>query len=551
MYNINTMASNISTIDPIIDRQLEYHTIAMTSGASIQIRPYPATNFTANGGTTNFNISVPSKACFTDKCVQLEINGHAAYVGTTTPQFNAGYDALRANPINSCIINTTFTIGNQSISQRIQEVLPALMWYHDNKHIKTSPTYQDRFQLYSDGVATNKNSLGLYENTSGEEQRGAFPISGLSITSTTAAGFDFKLVESLFMSPFEDTMDTSLGFSNIPQMSFEITWGSLDRMLSHTDYPSQIATSATVTFLSAPILWMRHVIPKVAVPRQLQYKHQQIVSYPTLVSSALVPNASATVVANNIQVDRVPSKLYLYACLPPSVKTYSQTDTFLAITNVSVQFDNIPNQLSNCSVPILYQISKENGCRQSYAEFAGTSVNTAGTSVLGTTGSVFCAKFGTQIMCQAMPNEVYATNLQVQATIKNVNQSDTLTGVNLYVVVVYDLKIVIGEDGVVQMHNGIDHSLPSTYKALPEIRKMEGGSILSDVGKFAKEDILPMAKEIAPIVLPLVMQALMAGAGSQVAGAQVAGQMVAGDIGGSFGGKGMSEKQLLEALKRR
>jgi len=101
------------------------------------------------------------------------------------------------------------------------------------------------------------------------------------------------------------------------------------------------------------------------------------------------------------------------------------------------------------------------------------------------------------------------------------------------------------------MHNGIDHSLPSTYKALPEIRKMEGGSILSDVGKFAKEDILPMAKEIAPIVLPLVMQALMAGAGSQVAGAQVAGQMVAGDIGGSFGGKGMSEKQLLEALKRR
>lgn len=531
--------ANVKTIDPIIDLNLEHRTTILENGASVQNRPYPATNYTATGGVTQWNIAVPSKHCFTDRCFMLDCEINVAYTGTTTAQFNAGYDSLRAYPLAQCMINPSINFQNAGVTQRVQEFINALLWYHDHKHYTTTPTYQDRAQLYSDLVGTNRNPMGLFENTAEQHQRGSFPLSSLTITSTTSASFVARITEPIFVAPLVDESDEGLGFTNLTQLAIEIPWSDLSRMVSHTTYPSQVLSSIVVTFTRAPILWLRHVIPKVPVSRPVSYQHQQIISYPTSAGS-LAPNATATISCNNIQLDRVPKKLYVFACPAVGNKTYASTDTFCSIENLAIQYDNIPNQLSTASKAVLYEISRENGCKMTFPEWSGLTLNHAGTGFIGTVGSVFCGRFGTNIICNGTPNDVYPTNLQVQVTIKNVNQSDTLA-LNVYVVVVFDSKMTIGVDGLVKIENGIDHSLPASYVNLSQMRKYEGSGFqevwnsivggLKDVIGVGK-DLLPIASAVAPLLLGL----------GPVGGSTVAGS--------SVGGKQMTERELLKALKR-
>lgn len=534
--------ANIKTIDPILDANLEYKTVILESGDSVQVRPYPATNYTSSGGVTQWTISVPSKNTFTDRLFWIDCEVQITWTGTGTQQFHNGYDALRSYPLARCMINPSINFQNAGITQRVQEVIGGLLWYHKGNRISTSPTYMDRFQRYADGVGTNRNPLGTFDNSIYETQRGAFmPNSSITLVGTTGATATYRIMEPFYMSPLEDEQDSNLGFTNLTQIAIEIPWTDLSNMVSHTDYSGQTLSSVSVIFTRSPNMWLRHVNPLNPSPRTYQYHHQQIISYPTTIGS-LTPNQVVTVQANNIQLDRVPKLLYVWACVPPSAKTYRSTDTFAAISNIAIQYDNIPNQLSTASQQILYEISKENGCRMTWDEFAGLTLkNDDSGTLIGTTGSVFCARFGTNIISKASPSDVYPTNLQVQATIKNVNQVDTLN-MNLYVVVVYDSKIIIGTDGLVKIENGIDHSLPSEYSSFHGIRKYQGAgfkSFMKNFWKGFKKGFTTVGKEalkIAPQVLPLLLAAGPNG------GQAVAGQAV--------GGKQMSERDLLRALKK-
>lgn len=531
--------ANIKTCDPIIDLNLEHKSVILETGSSVQYRPYPATNFTATGGVTQWNIAIPSNRCFTDRCFYLDCEVSVTWAGSGAAQFNAGYDSLRAYPLANCMINPSINFQNAGITQRVQEFINALLWYHDHKYYGIAPTYMDRFQLYSDAVATSRNPMGLFENTPETQQRGAFPPSSLSIVSTTSATAVYRIVEPLFVAPLVDEADDGLGITNLTQIAIELPWSDLSRMVSHTDFSGQTLSSVTVTFTRAPIMWLRHVIPRNPVARPIMYAHQQIISYPTSAGS-LAANATATVQCNNIQLDRVPKKVYVFACPPVASKTYNSTDTFCAITNLSVQYDNIPNQLSTASPQILYEISRENGCKMTYPEWSGLAVNTEGTGFLGTVGSVFCGRFGTNIIANGTPSDVYPTNLQIQATIKNVNQTTTLA-VNVYVVVVFDSKMIIDVDGLVKIENGINHSLPSTYAPMTTVRKFEGSGFKNVMKKIwtGFKPFLPLILDIIPKVIPLL--GLGEGSGP-IGGAHVAGA--------SVGGRQMTERELLNALKQ-
>jgi len=538
---IYILMANIKTIDPVIDVNLEYKTIVLENGSSIQTRNYPSTNYTASGGVSQWTVAVPSNRCFTDRCFLLDCEIQVTWTGTTTAQFHAGYDALRQYPLAQCMLNPTLQIQNVGVSNRVNEIINALLWYHDTKHKSICPTYLDQFQLYSSGVGTSRNPLGIYENTFGEQcQRGAFTPSALTITSTTSAVATYRIVEPLFVAPLNDEESESLGLTNITQMNLEIPWSDLSRMVSHTDYTSQTLSSVAVVFTRAPILWLHHVIPKTPILKSVSYPHQNIISYPTTASS-LAPNASVTVQCNNIQVDRVPKLMYVYACIPPASKTYNSTDTFCAITNLSIQYDNTPNILSTASQEILYEISRKNGCKMNLQQWRGLAVNPAGTGFYGTVGSVFCGRFGIDIPCIGTPNDMYPTNLQIQCTIKNVNQSDTFTP-SVYVVVVYDSKLVIDVDGMARIENGINNSLPSEYAPFAPIRKYQGAGFKEVIAK-----IWGFIKQALPIVGPIVGPMLKG-----IIGMGDGGSNVAGSIGGSsVGGKQMTEGELLKILRRK
>lgn len=529
--------ANIKTCDPIIDLNLEYKTIVLENGSSVQVRPYPATNFTSTGGVTQWTIAVPSKHAFTDPVFYVDTQIQVTWTGTGTQQFNMGYDSLRDWPLAKCMINPSINFQNAGVTQRVQEVIPGLLWYHKSKKYSSTPTYMDRWQRYADGVGTNKNPMGAYDNTPFESQRGAFPPNAsVTLVSTTSASATYRVVEPMFMAPLQvDEHDSSLGFSNLTQIAIEIPWGDLTRMLSHTDFSGQTLTSIAVSFTRSPILWLRHVIPKVPISRPLSYHHQQIISYPTMIG-AMAPNSFSTVQANNIQLDRVPKLVYIWASVPPTAKTYRNTDTFGAITNVSVQYDNIPNQLSTASQQMLFEISRENGLQMTWPEFSGLTLkNDNSGTLVGTVGSVICLRFGTNIITNGTPSDVYPTNLQIQATVQNVNQADTLN-MNLYVVVIYDSKMTIDVDGLVKIENGIDHSLPSAYSDFHHIRKHQGAGfkdIMKKIWSGVKE-VLPVAMKIAPSLLPLMG---LGDGGSHIAGSSV-------------GGKQMSERELLRALKK-
>jgi len=384
--------------------------------------------------------------------------GQSATVGEQVPvgatAFNYGQtDAFQAFPMSKSFSTTTATINNSNVSTNTQDILDMLLRLNNSRELLRysgmTPSFPDsQYADYVSGYLGTNNPLASYNNSSydiDQVPRGAYPLfntpasnpagivsqiyqytSAGSFVSNSpvcvTAGNYFKVVlaiqatEPIFCSPFifgqPDFNQSGLAGINTINLVMNID-GSLKRVFSTmagsqagSNYKISVAGGDTTlnssyqTLFTNPQLLMnflstqptqlipsRIVTPYIDYPRYISNPTSQL----TLASGA----SSQNIQSQNIQLNQLPDAFYIIVRPQMGTQTVKTSASFLTITNISINLNNVSGILSSATQEDLWKMSVANGSTQSWLEFSGQSSlsnavsNVSGLGdIVGTTGSL-------------------------------------------------------------------------------------------------------------------------------------------------------------------
>jgi hypothetical protein len=388
-------------------------------------------------------------------------------------------DAPRAYPLAQIMNTLRASINNTTVSIDANAVLNALLWYNNDRETRRleyseTPAMLDQSQSYQALYQQNRNPLGRYGQNDSEEARGGFQ--GVQILSNPPGGPATVLLtcrEPLFLSPFLfGTDNQESGFVGVNKMQVYMQLGNLKRAWSRDALSQQTPPSAqgTVTLTSAsivagasspglfyagiaPTLEFTYITPKelTPIPKQIFYPYFEVIEYSSAFNT-LAPQASATQTTNAIFLSSIPRRIYFWIRASDSYKTtdpivpisnagsYTGTDTFAFISNISVKWGNRVGLFSSASAQALHHMSVENGCRLSWNQWSGINVNNGQAGVQdGAVGSVIAMEPGKDIGLDDLQAPGVADGgqyfLQVTCTYQNLSVNQTIPFVSYITVV--------------------------------------------------------------------------------------------------------------------
>ncbi len=411
---------------------------------------------------------------------------------------NPSYDAPRAFPISSSIDTLSATINNQSVNINMADVIQALMRYNTdtdllNGDYSGTPTYLDQSQSYADLIASVRSPLGNYSNNSdgARMSRGAFPFYvvqnpvSTNGTDTLTAYVDCAFCEPIFLSPFYFGKSNGCGFYNINTLDFNFTFlgQTANRMWSHYNMAgtNNITSSAHYFFGQGnipgpgltifpnnqgqtPQILMQFITPQetqlIPTNMPITYPYFDTIRFPT--NLAQIPaNTVSGFNSNNIQLNSVPRRMYIYIRKQNSdlYANPANTDTFLQINSLSIQFLNSSGLLASASMNQLYNMSKKNHCQMTWAQWSGGPTNSAVAAFAGakygTVGSVVCIEFASDIGLPSLmaPGILSQCQLQISGTCTNV--SSAAINPTLYIVPVLEGTFTVQSMGQCSTQIGV------------------------------------------------------------------------------------------------
>lgn len=548
---------SLTAIVPTIDYNLQHREISLISPQEFTTRTYPSTSYSQNNAT--FSIIPPNTSTFIDRCMYMSLPVTITYAGTTTGSalLQSGYDALRSRPLASILANLQFTIDNQTFTFQPYELIHIAERYEKPKIWSLSPMYLDQYQVYADGVGSNNNSLGSYlDSTMGKPLRGAFPM---TITNgATSSTISTIVTEPLYVPPLTDEVESSLGFTNVQQLSVVANYiTQLNRIVSHA---ASLATLSSVTVtLGQPSIYMKfYTPPHDYIPRPMSYGSQQI-AYFTTPSATLTTTSTATIASTNMQLNCVPSHMYIAVREANANLTYTSSDTFLNISGLNITFNNKTGILSTASEYDLFAIAKSNGLCDTWEGYHGT-VTSATLTQIGTCGSVIRLNFGKDIplIDGSYVGMNGAFNMQMNVSVKNVS-SQTITTPTLYVVVVYPTTLNIDTNGLCSVKVGLSNDSNGEYVSYHDMKKYYGAGFkdfISKVASYVKPAVDWLRKNkvisnvagiVGSIPSPISGIANVVSSGAKNLGFGMVGN---GNGGMLMGGEQMTTQSLRERMKR-
>ena len=385
-----------------------------------------------SAGVTNVNfaVTVPSENVLVDRNVTISAKPTfrvtiPAGVAAGDVVFKYGVtEALNQFPINSLFTNATATINQASFSVNTQDMLHTLIRMSDDEVLSkyNCPYMSDKgFRSYSDMSLLESNPLGSFEHSKGSVvPRGSHPIEFSIITTRNGAAasaavtqnhtdaqistaltsahvgdswtidISFKSTEPLlFLSPFlsGEGNNNSAALYGVRNMDFVFNIDTAAKRLlcSGSTVPMHIALTAmndcylNLNYLStqaSDLLSSRNVVPFSDYSRFLTVSDQ--------VFSA---GASHSINAHAVQLSQIPNRLYVVARKPINSQTMKDSNAFMAIEGISVNFNNVAGILANANAHDLYKLSVANGCKQDLLEFMG-SASVGNGKTKNTTGSI-------------------------------------------------------------------------------------------------------------------------------------------------------------------
>ncbi len=411
----------------ITDAQLEDITSELTlpviSGSSSN--NYQTFNAQASTGTTQmqFNVQIPSLQTAVSRhfMIQSDFELKISFASGPWPAnqvlFNYGEsNALQAFPFNSLINTLQSNINNATVSANSRDVLAGLLKMYNYRELaqynSLTPSLPDSFYLnYSDGLGSNNNVLGNYSIGGYDKKfqpRGCFNVSlydnnGVALNSlqvsADASGnnpypyvvLKFNTIEPmLFLSPYISAHSNNQGaFLGLNNLTITATMGDATRAMSNASYAMQnnvlVPTISSVDYVgysSAKLLLNFLTIPPVMFskiePRNV-VNYNQYTSFNYSSGSAIPAKASSTVAFNNIQLNQIPSKFLIFA-KKSNQDTYD-SNSFMVIKSVSINFGNKSGLLSSATQSQLYEMSIRNGLQMNYYEYSGSGISNNNTGV--------------------------------------------------------------------------------------------------------------------------------------------------------------------------
>lgn len=515
----------VLTPDLTIDAPKRY---AVVRGPSM-ISQYNSISNSYNTSTINFNFPTPSPDSIIKRNMLLQAYVELTFAGSGTGNLlQIGVnDAPRAKPLSKCMTTVNAILDNATCTvSNLQDFSDALDRYYltpeqKAKYSGMTPVMQDQFQDYADWVTYGgaRNPLASYGNSSElEDARGGF--SGLTVVSNTNTSAVVRLAIAepfSFLPPFiPEDISEDMGFVNVQQFTFQINLSDLSYMWSHSSAGNTIS-SVTATFYQAPSLAYTVVTPPLTmkIPKTVKFPYSTFVRFPQS-DLTLASGASQQIQYQNIQLNSIPTKIFLFAFRRPQDRTYNTSESYATIENVNVQFNNVSGILSGASKRQLYAIAVENGIQLTWNQFDKY------------VGSVMCLEFGKDIFLNdtEAPGKLGTYQLQPVITFKNASSAT----------VVYTPYCVVQSEGIFTIHeSGLKTqdvgTLTGSEILNAPVEEIKYSSIEKTSGAGFGSSALQTALKAAKVGLPVLNNLV---------------QMVPDDILGSgySGGAKMSREEL-------
>ena len=308
-----------------------------------------------------------------------------------------------------------------------------------------------------------------------------------------------NLAEPLLLSPFlfGDSKASSAGFYGIQNFSVQANIGNANKFWSTANPYLSIALNPNQTFQNTKLIMTyltpqpsqllkpRNVVPFYCLPRYISTVNS-LTTIPPSVWNPSTSNGSiypcitttpTTLISSNLQLNMIPDLLIIAIRPVFSQQGPNCSNSFLTITNISLNFSNSAGLLSSFSQYDLWRMSVKNGSQQPWSDFSGFSMitNAQGTFPTPTCGSLLVLRFGEDIQINDWLSCSSLGNFNLQFQISVVNQSltyQTAIGANIPAGTVIGFP---GNQAAGQPNNGI---------VSPEILTicMDSGVFVSSMG---------------------------------------------------------------------
>lgn len=562
----------VAVQDPRIMQEPNIYPV-LEGGRDVLYKQFTTTSVSQS--SINFSCPPPSQEVFVDRRVHfkcpvrltLTATGVDALDGGGNPLYllNPQQCCLRSYPLQKALDTVQMTINNQSMSINISDMLSAMEHFNIDRKLKAvdyskCPTYGAcQSQVFSDLFLSSRSPMSLYADGQDDLAPQAFPFTIVSQSnnaagpgaSTATSVIDFVSCEPLFLSPlfwgaFDDDQAAFLGVRTFDLTLNFLNQGAnrmiaIDRISSGVPYNpttwsaqmqfSNFAPAFSYNDENQPVLLFQYITPQLdkaaelgnISQRELHYPFFNIERFPTDSNSALAAGAQATQTSNNIQLNSIPSKMYIYVRNSNAIMNADpfHSDTFAKINSVSVQWGNKNGVLASASPQQLYDLSCKNGCQMSWQAWSGAKMNNgalagaaSGFGFLANqysgTGSVL-ALDPLDLGLDALDAPGKIKQLMVQVTVNYTNVSSDPITPTLYFVAVSQgvFTIYNGQAsalvGVLTSQDILDARKQTGHLMLSysEIRRVNGGNFLSTIKSGLSKVwnfLKPGLKAVAPLV---------------------------------------------------
>lgn len=534
-----------------------------------------------------YNIQVPSEQTLIDRrvlwqsTVVLQIN--YANLPALANVINYGYtDALAPFPLHSLATVMTATINNNSVSINMKDVLPSLLRFNDKRELQRyngyTPVAYDTYANYADGVGSNNNALGGWNTSSDNDlnPRGSWLLESWGndaygnpfyvsssptvpaviapnpAISAGSAYVKFRVSEPLLLSPFIfcHPRSNNQAFYGIQNMNFVFNIGDGNRCWRTANpwitgcQPYSFSNSQLMfNFLTThpeDLLPARNCVPFYEMPRYLTTSLPPFGAFGSATDTQIVRSQT-------LQLNQIPDKLIICVRKAMGDQKPQDTDSFLCIKGISINFNNQSGILASCTQQELYRYSVENNSNQSWYEFSGSANrgNATGSLRVATSGSLLVLEFGKDIQ---LVESFYSSgslgnfNLQLQLNVQNqygvaVNNAELM-------IITMNSGVFCCEKGTSSTYTGIltkqdvlDVSTQESY-GKSDVQRLVGGGFLDTLKSVSSKwlpKIAPKLPSLAKVGLSLVPESSQYGTMAKV-GAKTLGALGYGRSGGGASG---------------
>ena len=487
-------------IPPVFDYKQKKLVEIVDGGENVLFTPFTASNSSSNSITVKCD--PPSRYTVVDNNIMQYAEIVFTLVATNTDVVprkifedfgtSAQETAPRSYPLARCTQNAELIINSTSFSSTPYQHLDAILKYgyipeEQERGLKSvTPTMLDN--TYDYALSYNRPSRdvmnGNYYESGEQTSRGAFcdfqVLTNPVILPGNIATATLKLIiqEPIMVSPL---YYQSSGLIQCTTMTYNFTYGDLSRMICRRATLGLLGNPLAITSYGAVInifqLWAKFYTPKLldSVPKNSVYDYYEIGNYGSNEAQASLPaGASSVANMNSVNLSSIPSRIYFYVGENLSEKSFSagglsKPDVSNAlITGVSVQWLGQAGYLSTLTSRQLYEMSCNNGLKQSWSEFSKFN------------GSWCCLDVSKDLGLKSNMVVSLLTNPQFNMNVSYTNISNRPIKFTLYVRVISE-GIATNMNGVYSKQTGIFSQMDS-IKSFSEVAVVEDKSVKNSLG---------------------------------------------------------------------